>query len=176
MDRKFSGVPAEENCVFGLYRNFASLRSGVDSLKTLRFGDNDISVLLPEAAISKGASPDHVEPRASRQSSFNLIGGTLRRLTYIRPERNGIISAALANLGVPECDGDVYERNLRKGFLLACIRSTTKRVKSVMEALVLTGAEMVMAAPTPVDSAGSGGIDPAEFSVFATFSHTAFVC
>lgn len=135
-----------EQRVFGIYADFGSLRSALDRLKALRFRNRDISVLLPEGAVSKGLPAEQtVSAKAGRSGSF--IGGTLAWLTYVRPARVGIISGALGLLGVPQRAAEQYERNLRSGLLLVCVRmSSAKYVKHVFEAFRLTGAEEVVAA------------------------------
>jgi hypothetical protein len=140
-------VVSSESRVFGLYQDFVSLRSCVDRLKALHFGNNDISVLFPEAAVSNDLSSPPASSASAAKSPVAFIGGTLGSLTYIRPEKIGIISAALVDLGVPEREAELYEGSLRDGSLLACVRSSVARcVESAVEALMLTGAERVIAA------------------------------
>lgn len=133
-----------ENRILGLYRDFVSLRSCVDRLKALHFGNNDISVLFPEAAVSNEVSSSEAK---NRDAPVAFIGGTLGSLTYVRPERFGIISAALVDLGVPEREAEAYEGSLRDGSLLACVCSSKARcTESALEAFVQTGAERIIAA------------------------------
>lgn len=135
-----------EERLFGLYRDFSSLRLGVDSLKALRFGNSDISVLFPEAAVSKTLpeAENDSEPAAAQAPAF--IGGSLGWLTYVRPERTGIIADALVALGVSPSKASLYEDHLRSGCLLLSIRLTSQaQFDNVTSALTATGAEAVVA-------------------------------
>lgn len=132
--------------VFGLYKDFPSLRSGVDNLKALSFSNRDISVLFPETAVSKAFGEENdADVMSERDSAF--IGGSLGWLTYVRPERKGVIADALVTLGVGPREADLYENHLRSGSLLVCIRSTsTDQFDDAAAALMATGAESVLAA------------------------------
>jgi hypothetical protein len=132
--------------VFALYKDFPSLRSGVDNLKSLRFANHDITVLFPEAAVSKAFGEEEDGECVSENDSA-FIGGSLGWLTYVRPERTGVIADALVALGVGERQAGLYENHLRNGSLLLCIRSSsTDRFDSAAAALLATGAESVLAA------------------------------
>jgi hypothetical protein len=134
-----------ESRVFALYRDFGTLRSGVDSLKALQFDNSDISVLFPEAAVSSTLPEETDRENVKAGEPVAFIGGLLGWLTYVRPERAGIIAGALAWLGVPQGEAVLYEENLRNGKLMVCIRSSsTKRVQNAAEALAATGAERVV--------------------------------
>jgi hypothetical protein len=132
--------------VFALYKDFPSLRSGVDNLKSLRFDNHDITVLFPEAAVSKAfGEEEDAEGVPENDSAF--IGGSLGWLTYVRPERTGVIADALVALGVGPRQAGQYENHLRNGSLLVCIRSSsTDQFDSAAAALLATGAESVLAA------------------------------
>lgn len=82
----------------------------------------------------------------SRNAPVPFIGGTLSSLTYVRPEKFGIISAALVDLGVPAREAEAYEGSLRDGSLLACVCSQARCTESALQAFVQTGAEKVIAA------------------------------
>jgi len=172
----------QEERVFGLYRDFPSLRSGVDSLKALRFDNNDISVLFPEEAVSETFSPDEGDEgpfeSAAPGKPVAFIGGSLGWLTYVRPERPGLIAIALAGLGVPQPDAELYERNLRCGALLVCIRSSSaKRVESAAGALSLTGAEQVVSGRSVLQSEGDDyGLAVPGRHVGDQLSALAFMC
>jgi hypothetical protein len=136
----------QESRVFGLYRDFPSLRLGVDSLKALRFSNSDISVLFPEAAVSKTFPDGESEPELALRQPPAFIGGALGWLTYVRPERAGIIADALVALGVSEPQASLYEEHLRGGRLLLSIRSaSTARSENAANVLMATGAESVVA-------------------------------
>ena len=137
-------IVSAENRILGLYRDFVSLRFCVDRLKALHFGNSDISVLFPEAAVSNDVSPP-ADPK-SRNAPVPFIGGTLSSLTYVRPEKFGIISAALVDLGVPAREAEAYEGSLRDGSLLACVCSQAGCTETALQAFVQTGAEKVIAA------------------------------
>jgi len=143
MEKRTTETVRADSRIFGLYDDFASLRAGVDNLKALRFCNNDISVLFPETTVSKSFLPEGDSPSSDERKAF--IGGTLGWLTYVRPERVGIVSAALVNLGVPEYEADLYETSLRGGRLLVCVRSAKHSLESVMKAISLAGAQRVIA-------------------------------
>lgn len=136
----------QEGRVFGLYRDFPSLRWGVDRLKALRFSNNDISVLFPEAAVSKTLPEADCEAETAPGQADAFIGGSLGWLTYVRPDRRGIIADALIALGVNPSKARVYEEHLRSGCLLLCIRlKSLAQVDDAESALAATGAESVVA-------------------------------
>jgi hypothetical protein len=136
----------QEGRVFGLYRDFPSLRLGVDSLKALRFSNGDISVLFAEAAVSKTFPDGESKPELALRQPPAFIGGPLGWLTYVRPERAGIIADALVALGVSEPQASLYEEHLRGGCLLLSIRSaSTAQSESAQSVLMATGAESVVA-------------------------------
>lgn len=134
--------------VFGLYPDFPSLRAGVDTLKALRFDNQDISVLFSETAVAKtfeGGDDPEPEPESADSSAF--IGGPLGWLTYVRPERTGVIADALVTLGVAPRRAGLYENGLRSGSLLLCIRSSSPaQFDDAAAALAATGAESVQTA------------------------------
>jgi hypothetical protein len=136
---------AADSRIFGLYRDFATLRAAVANLTALCYSNDDISVFFPEAAVSKNflANNDSGTP-ANDPAAF--IGGTLASLAYVRPESVGVVSAALADLGVPDCEAELYESSLRQGHLLVCVRSSAESsVATTMNAIALVGAEHVIA-------------------------------
>jgi hypothetical protein len=146
VERRPITTASADSRIFGLYRDFANLRLGVDNLKMLRFCNNDISVLFPESAVSKGMSPGKDENEADGSEAMPFIGGTLGWLTYVRPGGVGIVSGALANLGVPEAEAEVYEASLRRGRLLLCVRSSARNsLESTVQAFARAGAERVIA-------------------------------
>lgn len=131
--------------VFGLYRDFSSLRLGVDSLKALSFTNRDISVLLPEKAVSE-TLPEDESLGAAPENASAFIGGALGWLTYVRPEGEGIIAGALVTLGVSPHQAGMYETQLNSGLLLVSIRSnTSSQVENAAAILMATGAESVIA-------------------------------
>jgi hypothetical protein len=168
----------KEDRIFGLYRDFPSLRSGVDSLKALCFDNRDISVLFPEAAVSETFSPDErAFESAIPGEQVAFIGGALGWLTYVRPERQGLIATALAGLGVPKPEADLYERNLRDGALLVCIRSSSaKRIETAAGVLNLTGAERVVTSRALLQSEGDHRLARPERHAGDQLSALALLC
>jgi hypothetical protein len=139
------------NSLFGIYLNFKDLRHGVDELKKFRFRNNDISVLFPEAAVSK-TLPDEPGPHAPAvpvRAAEPLIGGTLGWLTYINPTSVGVVSEALVGLGVPAYDAERYETRIRNGALLVCVRCLAGLTKGATEILARTGAKEINLAKEP---------------------------
>ena len=136
----------QEGRVFGLYRDFPSLRLGVDSLKALQFSNNDIAVLFPESAVSKTFSEEEDGAEAAAADPAAFIGGALGWLTYVRPEGDGVIAGALVALGVSPGQADFYEEHLRSGSLLVSIRSSSpSQFENAAGALAATGADLVVA-------------------------------
>jgi hypothetical protein len=161
--------------VFGLYRDFGTLRSGVENLKALRFGNRDISVLFPEAAVAGTLSPQvpGLNDYPTGQEPAAFIGGLVDQLTYVRPERNGIIAAALAGFGVPVVDAAVFEEHLRKGELMVCVRSSsTKQVRNAEDALASTGAERVVRSRPSSEP----GLRCADGAIGDRFPELSFMC
>ncbi len=176
MDRRPTTTASADSRIFGLYRDFASLCAGVNNLKALRFRNNDISILFPEVAVSKGFSPNQIDSSYAESDSAPFIGGTLGWLTYVRPERVGIVSAALANLGVPEGEADLYEGLLRRGHLLVCVRSSVKNnLEAAMKAVRMAGAERVIAVRASSRRNRNNGIDTLELPLDAHVSPAALV-
>ncbi|MGH9736020.1 MAG: hypothetical protein ACRD8A_15690 [Candidatus Acidiferrales bacterium] len=131
--------------VFGLYRDFPSLRLGVDTLKALSFTNQDISVLLPEKAVSDTLPGDQCLGIGSGNSSA-FIGGALGWLTYVRPDAEGVIAGALVTLGISPLQAGTYENQLRSGLLFVSILSrTSAQVDNASAVLIATGAESVIA-------------------------------
>jgi hypothetical protein len=165
-----------ERRVFGLYLDFASLRLGIDSLKALRFGNADISVLLPEVAVSRELGPEQGS-QSARAGPESFIAGTLGRLTYLRPEGVGVISAALVALGVSGRVAERYEANVRAGLLLACVRlSSATCVESAAEALRLTGAQRVTATRVSFCAEEHDSGDRGEWRLAQDFADSVLVC
>jgi hypothetical protein len=97
-------------------------------------------------AVSK-TLPGEDEVGSRQQDCSAFIGGALGWLTYVHPERAGIIADALVVLGVPPHQAGFYEKHLRTGSLLVCIRSSsTEQFDCAAAALLATGAESVVAA------------------------------
>ncbi len=165
----------QEGRVFGLYRDFPSLRLGVDSLKALEFSNNDIAVLFPESAVSKTFSEEENDAEAAADPAA-FIGGALGWLTYVRPERDGVIAGALVALGVSPGQADLYEEHLRSGSLLVSIRSSSpSQFENAAGALTATGADSVVAGRAASGSPGrtravSSETLPADRFIRAVFS------
>lgn len=132
---------AADSRIFGLYRDFAALRAALANLMALCYSSTEVSVLFPEAAVAKNFFAENIVPAADPV----FIGGTLASLTYVCPDSIGVVSAALAHLGVPECEADLYESSLRQGHLLVCVSSDEINVTVTMNAIALVGAERVIA-------------------------------
>jgi hypothetical protein len=142
---------ASNTTVFGIYPDFVTLRTSVDSLKALGFRDDDISVLFPERAVSRTlpmeAEPAATEPEETEPEIEPLIGGNLGFLTYIQSAGAGTVSGALTYLGVPTAEAERYECRIRNGEVLVGVRSeSTNQAELATEVLVETGAANVSAA------------------------------
>jgi hypothetical protein len=149
---------ANSTTVFGVYPDFVTLRTSVESLKALGFRDDDISLLFPEGAVSR-TLPQGLDPTpvaATGDAIEPLIGGNLGFLTYIRSAGAGVVSGALSSLGVASEEAERYEGRIRNGELLVGVRSeSTTQAQLVTEILVGTGARNVSAANS--EPAASGG-------------------
>jgi len=148
---------ANSTTVFGVYPDFVTLRTSVESLKALGFRDDDISLLFPEGAVSR-TLPQGLDPKpaATGDAIEPLIGGNLGFLTYIRSAGAGVVSGALSSLGVASKAAEQYEGRIRNGELLVGVRSeSTTQAQLVTEILVGTGACNVSAANS--EPAASGG-------------------
>jgi hypothetical protein len=152
---------ANGTTVFGIYPDFVTLRTSVESLKALGFRDDDISLLFPEGAVSR-TLPQGLDPKpvATWDGIEPLIGGNLGFLTYIHSAGAGVVSGALSSLGVPSEEADRYEGRIRDGELLVGVRSeSVKQAQLVTEILVGTGACNVSAAnsESAVSRGGTAG-------------------
>lgn len=164
----------QKSRVFGLYRDFPSLRLAVDTLKAVSFTNRDISVLLPEKAVSETLPPDECLGTAPKNTSA-FIGGALGWLTYVRPEGHGIIAGALVTFGIPPAQAGMYEDQLTRGLLLVSIRSrTAAQVDNAAAILTATGAESVIASLPARPRTGRAGTRPLLGSV--RLAETLFTC
>lgn len=140
---------SRDTTVFGIYADFVTLRTSVDSLIAFGFRSDDISLLFPESAVSRTLSREEA-PRALAARARGLgplIGGNLDFLTYIRPEGRGVVCGALKLLGVPTDEAKKYEGWLRNGELLVGVQSEcTGQTELATAILVETGAHNVWAA------------------------------
>jgi hypothetical protein len=140
---------AGNTTVFGVYPDFVTLRTSVDSLKALGFRDDDISLLFPERAVSRTLpmEPEAAESEEIKPEIEPLIGGNLGFLTYIQSAGAGTVSGALTYLGVPTAEAERYECRIRNGEVLVGVRSeSTNQAELATEVLVETGAANVSAA------------------------------
>jgi hypothetical protein len=137
-------VRARSNVLFGLYSNFADLRSYADGLRQIGFQTNDISVLFPERALYQkepffGPAENSMDENVS--PSEPLFSGPLAWLTCIAPPPSGELASTLEQLGIPRYAAERYEARIRNGQILTAVRSSHPSVtECVCEILSRTGA------------------------------------
>jgi hypothetical protein len=159
--------------VFGIYKTVAQAERAVDTLKTVGFPNNDISVLLTDAQTSHDfahkKNTKAPEGTAAGAATGGVIGGTLGLLagigTLAIPGIGPLIAAgpivatlaglgaggaaggiigALVGMGIPEYEAKRYEGRVKDGGVLLSVHcDTSKQVTRAKELLQNTGAEDV---------------------------------
>jgi hypothetical protein len=153
MYKKISSAPQKTDgvSVLGLYGEFQNLRAGAHNLRHLGFGVRDVSFLFLEAALSTQNSHANFQVDVTKPGSIGaLIGGTLDSLGYLGGQGEGIIAGAMMSLGIPKYEAEEYESGILQRKLLLCARSFSLVFGDLaMEALLHTGAELIIAVPQP---------------------------
>jgi hypothetical protein len=175
-------MAGKNTAVFGIYPTYASVESGVDSLKSRGFRNTDISVLFPENVGSKDFAHEKgtkaPEGATTGGVTGGVIGGALGWLLGIGAlaipglgpfiaagpivaalagagvgGALGGIAGALVGLGIPEYEAKRYEGRVKSGGILLSVHcDDSEWVKRAKEILRETGAE-------DISSAGESGAD-----------------
>ena len=164
-------MASKNTAVFGIYKSVAQAERAVDTLTTVGFANNDISVLLTDAQTSRDFAHEKntkaPEGAATGVAAGGVIGGTLGLLagigTLAIPGVGPLIAAgpiiaalagvgaggaaggiigALAGLGIPEYEAKRYEGRVKDGGVLLSVHcDTSKQIDRAKEVLKNTGAE-----------------------------------
>jgi hypothetical protein len=164
-------MAGKNTAVFGIYPTYASVESGVESLQTAGFRNEDISVLMPENVGSKDFAHEKgtkaPEGAATGAGAGAVVGGALGVLAGIGllaipgvgpfiaagPIMAGLaglgvggavggIAGALIGLGIPEYEAKRYEGRVKEGGILLSVHSDgSEWTKRAKEILERTGAQ-----------------------------------
>jgi hypothetical protein len=164
-------MASKNTAVFGIYKTVAQAERAVDTLITVGFANNDISVLLTDAQTSHDFAHQKntkaPEGTAAGATTGGIIGGTLGLLagigTLAIPGIGPLIAAgpivatlagigaggaaggiigALAGMGIPEYEAKRYEGRVKDGGVLLSVHcDTSKEITRAKELLKNTGAE-----------------------------------
>jgi hypothetical protein len=157
--------------VFGIYKTIAQAERAVDTLKSVGYTNNDISVLLTDAQSSHDFAHQKntkaPEGTATGATAGGIIGGTLGLLaslgTLAIPGIGPLLAAgplfatlaglgaggaaggvigALVGMGIPEYEAKRYEGQVKNGGVLLSVHCETSfAVSRATELLKATGAE-----------------------------------
>jgi hypothetical protein len=166
-------MAGKNTAVFGIYRSYGSVESGVDALKAAGFRNTDISVLFPENVGTKDFAHEKgtkaPEGATAGAGSGAVVGGALGWLVGIGalaiPGLGPFIAAgpimaalagagagglvggiagALVGMGIPEYEAKRYEGRIKDGGILLSVHSDSSDwTKRAKEILERTGAEDV---------------------------------
>ena len=164
-------MAGKNTAVFGIYRTYESVVSGVDALKSAGFRNTDISVLLPENVGSKDFAHEKgtkaPEGATAGAGTGLVVGGALGWLAGIGalaiPGLGPFIAAgpimaalagvgvggavggvtgALIGLGIPEYEAKRYEGRIKEGGMLLSVHSDNSEwTKRAKDILQRTGAQ-----------------------------------
>jgi heat induced stress protein YflT len=164
-------VANKNTAVFGIYKSVAQAERAVDTLTTVGFANNDISVLLTDAQSSHDFAHEKntkaPEGTAAGATTGGVIGGALGLLagigTLAIPGIGPLIAAgpiiaalagvgagaatggvigALVGMGIPEYEAKRYEGRVKDGGVLLSVHcSTSKQVERAKELIKNTGGE-----------------------------------
>jgi hypothetical protein len=166
-------MPGKNTAAFGIYPTYASVESGVDSLRAAGFRNTDVSVLFPENVGSKDLG--HVKATkapegAAAGAALGLaIGGALGWLVGIGDltiaglgafiaagpivsmlasagvgSAIGIIAGALLGYEIPEYEAKRFEGRVKSGGILLSVHCDDSGwAKRAKKILERTGAECV---------------------------------
>lgn len=141
------GAMEKSISLFCIYFDFSTLRDCVESLRSLDYRTQDISLVFPETAISKGfsarAGAKSLRPD-DRSDSNALVVGSLGWLTYVSPSTPDELGAILATLGIPAYDVERYENRIRNGGILVSVRCFSSHLAiGLRDVLRETGAQEI---------------------------------
>jgi hypothetical protein len=164
-------MAGKNTAVFGIYRTYGAVESGVDSLVSAGFRNEDISVLMPENMGSKDFAHEKgtkaPEGAATGAGTGGVLGGTLGVLAGVGllaipglgpfiaagPIMAGLaglgvgaavggIAGGLISMGIPEYEAKRYEGRVKEGGILLSVHSDSSDwTKRAKQILERTGAE-----------------------------------
>ena len=164
-------MAGKKTAVFGIYKTRLQAEQSVDRLLAAGFGNDDISVLLPDSQSSKefAHKKDTKAPEGTTAgvTAGGVVGGTLGLLAGIGalaiPGVGPFIAAgpimgalaglgvggavggligALVGMGIPEYEAKRYEGRIKEGGVLLSVHcDTSDEIKRAKELLKNTGAE-----------------------------------
>jgi heat induced stress protein YflT len=164
-------MSGKKTAVFGIYKSRLQAEQSVDRLLSAGFGNDDISVLLPDSQSSKefAHKKDTKAPEGTTAgvTAGGVVGGTLGLLAGIGalaiPGVGPFIAAgpimgalaglgvggavggligALVGMGIPEYEAKRYEGRIKEGGVLLSVHcDTSDEIKRAKELLKTTGAE-----------------------------------
>jgi hypothetical protein len=164
-------MSGKKTAVFGIYKNRVQAEQSVDRLLSAGFGNDDISVLLPDNERSKefAHKKDTKAPEGTTAGATagGVVGGTLGLLAGIGalaiPGVGPFIAAgpimgalaglgvggavggligALVGMGIPEYEAKRYEGRIKEGGVLLSVHcDTSDEIKRAKDLLKNTGAE-----------------------------------
>lgn len=166
-------MAGKNTSVFGIYRTYSDVESGVDALKTAGFRNTDISVLFPENVGSKDFAHEKntkaPEGATAGAGTGVVLGGALGWLVGIGAlaipglgpfiaagpimaalagagigSAVGGLTGALIGMGIPEYEAKRYEGRLKDGGILISVHcDSSEWTKRAKEILGHTGAQDV---------------------------------
>lgn len=161
----------KNKAVFGIYKTASQAESSVDRLLAAGFGNNDVSVLLPDSKSTREFAHEKntkaPEGAATGVAAGGAVGGTLGLLAGIGalaiPGVGPLIAAgpimgalaglgvggavggfvgALVGMGIPEYEAKRYEGRVKDGGVLLSVHcDTNEEVDRAKDILKQTGAE-----------------------------------
>ena len=164
-------MAGKNTAVFGIYPTYESVETGVESLQSAGFRNEDISVLMPENVGSKEFAHEKgtkaPEGAATGAGAGGVVGGVLGVLAGVGllaipglgpfiaagPIMAGLaglgvgaavggISGALIGMGIPEYEAKRYEGRVKEGGILLSVHSDySEWTKRAKDILERTGAQ-----------------------------------
>lgn len=180
-------MAGKNTAVFGIYNTSVQAEQAVDRLLAAGFGNNDISVLLPDNQSSKEFAHEKntkaPEGTATGVTTGGVVGGTLGLLAGIGalaiPGVGPFIAAgpimgalaglgvggavggiigALVGMGIPEYEAKRYEGRVKAGGVLLSVHcDSSEEITRAKDLLKQTGAEDISSAGEK--AASSHGVD-----------------
>lgn len=164
--------------VFGIYRDAATLKGGLDALREAGFRSTDVSVLMPENTGTKEFVPKRAALAAgssvgapTRASSSDAAGWLTGMEALALPGMGifvaagpilgllagaGGLAGALAGLGIPEQEAKHYQSRVKNGGILASVNCDNADWAEKAEGILRR---------TGVEEIGSAGESTADYAM-----------
>jgi hypothetical protein len=169
-------MAGKKTAVFGIYKSVGQAEHAVDALRLDHFGNDDISVLMPDAGTTKDFAHEKntkaPEGTTTGVAAGGTIGGTLGLLAGIGalaiPGVGPFIAAgpimgalaglgvggavgglvgALVGMGIPEYEAKRYEGRVKNGGVLLSVHcDTADEITRAKDVLKRTGADDIASA------------------------------